>query len=40
MIGFDLPKDSVEDPEALFRRTKAKLKKCFSFRIIRRPDKA
>jgi hypothetical protein len=27
MTGFDLPTNYVEDPEALFRRTKAKLKK-------------
>ena len=27
MTGFDFPTNYVEDPEALFRRTKAKLKK-------------
>ena len=27
MTSFDLPTNYVEDPEALFRRTKAKLKK-------------
>ena len=27
MIGFDLPINYVEDPEALIRRTRAKLKK-------------
>jgi hypothetical protein len=27
MTGFDLPKNFIEDSEALFRRTKAKLKK-------------
>jgi hypothetical protein len=27
MTGFDLSKNYVEDQEALFRRTKAKLKK-------------
>jgi hypothetical protein len=27
MIGFDLPTNYIEDLEALFRRTKAKLKK-------------
>jgi hypothetical protein len=27
MIGFNLPTNYVEDPEALIRRTKAKLKK-------------
>ena len=27
MTGFDLPTNYVEDPEALFRRTNAKLKK-------------
>ena len=27
MIGFDLPTNYVEDPEALIRRTRAKLKK-------------
>ena len=27
MTGFDLPINYVEDPGALFRRTKAKLKK-------------
>jgi hypothetical protein len=27
MVGFDLPTNYVEDPEALIRRTRAKLKK-------------
>jgi hypothetical protein len=27
MIGFNLPTNYVEDPEALIKRTKAKLKK-------------
>ena len=27
MTGFDLPTNYIEDPEALFRRTEAKLKK-------------
>jgi hypothetical protein len=27
MTGFDLPTNYVEDPEALIRRTRAKLKK-------------
>ena len=40
MKGFDLPKNYIENPEALLRRTKAKLKKVFSFRIGRQPDQA
>ena len=27
MTGFDLPMNYIEDPQALFRRNKAKLKK-------------
>jgi hypothetical protein len=27
MTGFDLPTNYIEDPEALIRRTRAKLKK-------------
>ena len=40
MTGFELLTNYVENPEALLRRTKAKLKKVFSFRIGRQPDQA
>ena len=33
MTGFDLPKNYVEDPEALIRRTKAKLKKLLASEV-------
>ena len=39
MTGFDLPTNYVDDPEALLKRTKAKLKK-ISFRVGRQPYKA
>ena len=40
MTGFDVPTKYVDDLEALLKRTKAKLKKSFSFRVRRQPDKA
>ena len=33
MTGFDLPKNYVEDPEALIRRTRAKLKKVLALEL-------
>ena len=33
MTGFDLPTNYVEDPEALIRRTRAKLKKVPSLEL-------
>ena len=32
MIGFNLPTNCVEDPEALIRRTRAKLKKVWALK--------
>ena len=33
MTGFDLPTNYVEDPEALIRRTRAKLKKVLALKL-------
>jgi hypothetical protein len=33
MTGFDLPTNYVENPEALLRRTKAKLKKVLALEL-------
>ena len=33
MTGFDLPTNYIEDPEALIRRTRAKLKKVLALKL-------
>jgi hypothetical protein len=39
MIGFNLSTNCVKDPEALMRRTKAKLKKSFILKFEKQPYK-
>jgi hypothetical protein len=39
MTNFDLPTNYIDDPEALLKRTRAKLKKSSSFRVRGQPYK-